>query len=210
MEKVGDVSLNLDLNENESMNTKKTSSPQFQFEQFPILHTKRCILREATDEDHVLLLELYGNPKVVEFLPLDTFVSLEDAKGEINWYRSIFKNKTGLRWIIEECNSGKAIGTCGFLGYESEHYRAELGYDLLQDFWGKGIMKEVIREVTAFGFEQIGLNKIEAKITPENIASQRLLEKLGFSREGLLRQHEFEKGSFVDILVMSKLRAEHF
>lgn len=201
--------MNLDLNENESVNTKQTSAAQFQFDQFPMLHTERCILREAADEDHVLLLELYGNPKVVEFLPLDTFTSIEDAEGELSWYRSIFKNKTGLRWIVEERDSGKAIGTCGFLGYESEHYRAELGYDLLENYWGKGIMKEVVHEAVTFGFEKIGLNKIEAKITPENIASQRLLEKLGFSREGLLRQHEFEKGSFVDILVMAKLKAEH-
>lgn len=62
-----------------------------------MFYTKRCILREETDEDHVLLMELYGNPKVVEFLPLDTFVSLEDAEGELSWHRSIFKNKTGLR-----------------------------------------------------------------------------------------------------------------
>ncbi|MGG0824105.1 GNAT family protein [Paenibacillus turicensis] len=201
--------MNLDLNENVSMNTKQTSATQFHFDKFPMLHTERCILRKATDEDHVLLLELYGNPKVVEFLPLDIFTSIEDAEGEISWYRSIFKNKTGLRWIIEDRDSGRAIGTCGFLGYESEHFRAELGYDLLEDYWGKGLMKEVIQEVATFGFEQIGLNKIEAKVTPENMASQRLLEKLGFSREGLLRQHEFEKGSFVDILVLSKLRAEH-
>ncbi|MNJ48147.1 Spermidine N(1)-acetyltransferase [compost metagenome] len=185
------------------------NQPSYQFDFFPVLDTKRCILRALTDKDSALLMQLYGNANVVKYLPLDAFQSLEDAEGELRWYQSIFNNKSGLRWIVEERESGNAIGTCGFLGYESEHCRAELGYDLLEGYWGKGLMQEVITSVLDFGFSGMGLNKIEAKITPQNISSQKLLEKLDFSKEGLLRQHEFEKGSFVDILVMSKLREEH-
>jgi ribosomal-protein-alanine N-acetyltransferase len=181
----------------------------FEFDTFPQIETERFVLRAVTDSDSGDLLALYSDETVVEYMPLDPFESEQDALDEMSWYRKIFKEQTGLRWMIEDKQSHRVIGTCGYLGYEEEHHRAEIGYDLLSSCWGKGVMTEVARAVLEFGFNQLQLNKIEAKVDPGNEASIRLLYKLGFQQEGLLRQHEFEKGRYVDLAVFSKLQSDN-
>ncbi|WP_440111583.1 GNAT family N-acetyltransferase [Paenibacillus sp. QZ-Y1] len=183
-------------------------SNRFTFDKFPELKTERYTLRAAEEQDGPDLLELYSDEAVVEFMPLTPFESVEDALGEMSWYAKIFKERSGLRWMIEDGESGKVIGTCGFLNYEDVHNRAEIGYDLHPAFWGKGVMTEVARVILHFGFMDMQLNKIEARVEPENKASIRLLHKLGFQQEGVLRQHEFEKGRYIDLAVFSKLRSE--
>jgi len=181
----------------------------FEFDTFPQIEAERFVLRAVTDSDSGDLLALYSDETVVEYMPLDPFESEQDALDEMSWYRKIFKEQTGLRWMIEDKQSHRVIGTCGYLGYEEEHHRAEIGYDLLSSCWGKGVMTEVARAVLEFGFNQLQLNKIEAKVDPGNEASIRLLYKLGFQQEGLLRQHEFEKGRYVDLAVFSKLQSDN-
>ncbi|WP_242069728.1 GNAT family N-acetyltransferase [Paenibacillus dendritiformis] len=70
-------------------------------------------------------------------------------------------------------------------------------------------MTEAARRVLSFGFRDMGVNRIEAKVDPENIASERLLLRLGFQKEGVMRQQEFEKGRYVDIAVFSMLKCEY-
>ncbi|MEO2211446.1 GNAT family protein [Paenibacillus amylolyticus] len=183
-------------------------SEKFTFDLFPLIQTERFILRSAEARDSQELLELYSDEAVVQYMPFTPFESVEDAQGEMNWYAKIFKEHTGLRWMIEDRETGKVIGTCGFLNYEDIHNRAEIGYDLRSSFWGRGVMTEVARAVLHFGFTNMQLNKIEAKVEPENEASIRLLHKLDFQQEGVLRQHEFEKGRYIDLAVFSKLRSE--
>lgn len=182
---------------------------EFAFIDFPKLQTERCTLRRATDKDRYDLFELYSQENVVKYMPFTPFISVEDAIGEMKWYQKIFEEQSGLRWMIEDMESGKLIGTCGFLNYEKEHNRIEIGYDLTPDYWGKGIMTEVVKYIMHFGFLTMKVNKIEAKVEPENEASLRLMHKLGFYKEGVLRQHEFEKGKYIDLAVFSMLKSEY-
>ncbi|GEM_PF-128546 len=184
------------------MNTK------FAFDNFPVLHTERFTLRAARELDCHDLLALYSDERVAQFLPLEPFKSVDDAKEEMGWYKKIFAEQSGLRWMIEDTESGRVIGTCGFLNREDVHNRAEIGYDLHPDYWGRGVMTEVARSVIHFGFVNMQLNKIEAKADPQNEGSIALLKKLGFEQEGLLREHEFEKGRYIDLAVFSVLNKE--
>lgn len=184
-------------------------SDLFTFEQFPQLETARFVLRQAQLTDGDDLYQLYADQAVVQYMSFTPFTSVEEALDEMKWYERIFAEQSGLRWMIEDRETGKVIGTCGFLAYEQEHHRTELGYDLSSAYWGKGIMKEVALCIIQFGFEQMKLNKIEAKIDPNNQASLRLMEKLAFVQEGLLRQHEFEKGKYVDLTVFALLQSEY-
>ncbi|WP_342567121.1 GNAT family protein [Psychrobacillus sp. FSL K6-4046] len=181
----------------------------FSFTKLPIIETERLILRKATEQDSDDILELYANENVVEHMPLDPFTSIEDAKGEISWYEKIFLEQTGLRWVIEEKVNKKVIGTCGYLNYEVEHNRIEIGYDLSPESWGKGIMTETLKAVIHFAFSELNVNKIEAQITSENDASLHLVSKLGFHRDGVLREHEFEKGRYIDLVIYSLLAREY-
>ncbi|MFS0871917.1 GNAT family N-acetyltransferase [Paenibacillus xylanilyticus] len=183
-------------------------STPFAFDEFPILKTERFNLREAEEQDAPDILALYSDETVVEFMPFTPFETVDDAMDEMRWYAKIFREQSGLRWMIEDVGSGKVVGTCGFLNREDIHNRAEIGYDLHPDYWGKGVMTEVAHAVLYFGFVNMQLNKIEAKVEPQNEASIRLLHKLGFQQEGLLRQHEFEKGRYIDLALFSKLKSD--
>jgi ribosomal-protein-alanine N-acetyltransferase len=182
---------------------------KFEFKDFPRLETERFILRKGIDDDSRDIFELYSDENVIKYLPLTSFDSVEDAIDELNWYDKIFKEQTGLRWVIEEIKTNKVIGTCGYLNYEKEHSRIEIGYDLNPKYWGKGVMQEALSNIIHFAFTSMEINKIEAKIEPENKSSIRLLEKLNFSKEGVLRQHEFENGKYVDLAILSILKSEY-
>ncbi len=179
------------------------------FTSLPIFTTERFILRKAQENDCHDLFDLYSNEQVTRYTPLTAFTSIDDAMDELNWYDTISKEQTGFRWVIEEAESKKVIGTCGFLNYEKEHNRIEIGYDLNQSYWGKGVMKEAISCIIPFAFFTMKINKIEAKVEPENLSSIRLLEKLNFYKEGVLRQHEFEKGKYIDLAIFSILKSEY-
>lgn len=182
---------------------------EYAFIDFPRLETERFILRKEEEIDRHDIFELYSIESVVKHMPFTPFISVEDAVDEMNWYKKIFKEQSGLRWMIEDRESKKVIGTCGFLNYEKIHNRIEIGYDLSPDFWGKGIMTEVAKCIIDFGFLRMKINKIEAKVEPENEASIRLMHKLGFHKEGVLRQHKFEKGKYIDLAIFSMLKSEY-
>ena len=182
---------------------------EYTFTDFPKWKTERFIIRKAVENDCHDIFELYSDERVVKYMPFTTFTSIEDAINELNWYDKIFKEQTGLRWVIEEVESKKVIGTCGFLNYERAHNRIEIGYDLNPNYWGKGVMKEALNCIIHFAFETMNINKIEAKVEPENKSSIKLLEKMTFYKEGVLRQHEFENGRYVDLAIFSKLKSEY-
>ncbi|MDO7908293.1 GNAT family protein [Paenibacillus sp. JX-17] len=175
---------------------------------FPELHTDRLRLRMGQNEDAASMLTLYGSEEVVQYLPLSSFTTLEEALDELGWHRSIFEKQTGIRWLMEDRRTGRVIGTCGYLEWDHTHRRAELGYDLLSDYWGDGWMTEALECILRYGWESMQLHRIEAKVDPANLASGRLLSRLGFSLEGVLRDYEYEKGTFINLAVYSRIRNE--
>jgi len=90
----------------------------------------------------------------------------------------------------------------------AEHRRAEVGYELGQRFWGKGVMQEVMHTVLQHCFEMVGFNRIEAFVTVGNDRSIHTLEKLGFKAEGVLREYEFAQGKFQDQVILAILRRD--
>jgi len=175
---------------------------------FPVLTTTRLTLREVTPLDAPSLLTYLADERVVAQMGLDPFQTEADALDEINWYHAIRTEQTGLRWGITEHATPDIIGSCGFLNRSSRHQRAELGFELSPAHWGKGLAQEAVRAVLAYGFNEWDLNRIEALVLPDNTVSQRLLERLGFQREGLLRQYEKTRGQFDDLYMYSLLKTE--
>lgn len=175
---------------------------------FPILETDRSILRQVTPEDASSLLTYLSNKEVTMHMGLEPFQSIDDALDEISWYQSILEKKTGIRWGITLKDQEEVIGSCGFLNLTSQHHRSEIGIELSKDHWGKGIASEAFEAVIRYGFEQMDLQRIEALIEPPNIPSQKLTEKQGFIREGLLRSYEFTCGKFDDLYMYSLLKQD--
>ncbi|MCV2504066.1 MAG: GNAT family N-acetyltransferase, partial [Neisseriaceae bacterium] len=116
--------------------------------------------------------------------------------------------KRAIRWGIVLKENNQVIGTCGYHNFQEEHSRAEIGYDLNPDYWQKGYMTEAITAIQKYGFKKLKLHRIEAFIFPDNLASRKLLEKVGLQSEGVLRDYFFEKGRFVDGEIFSILIRE--
>ncbi|WP_214769579.1 GNAT family protein [Exiguobacterium sp. s39] len=177
---------------------------------FPTLKTDRLFLREVLPEDATSVLAYLSDEHVVKQMGLAAFQSEADALEEIDWYASIRRESSGIRFGIALQEDDVIIGSCGFLNQAERHQRAELGFELSPAYHGQGIAKEAAFAVIEYGFTELSLNRIEALVLPENTASQRLLERLGFQREGLLRQYEKTRSQFDDLYMYSILRSDWF
>jgi ribosomal-protein-alanine N-acetyltransferase len=109
-------------------------------------------------------------------------------------------------WAIIECESRRMIGTCGFTRINTEYNSGEIGYVLNPDFWGKGYACEAARCVMDFGFEALGLHRIEARFMKGNEASQRVMEKLGMKFEGYHVDEIYVKGEYKTVGVCAKTK----
>lgn len=177
-------------------------------EPFPVLETERLVLRKITNEDANSILKYLSDEEVMKYYGLEPFKSINDAIDEISWYQSLQNNKTGIRWGITLKNQGIVIGSCGFHNSVSQHFRTEIGFELSKERWGKGIALEAVEAIICYGFEHMNFQRIEALIEPPNRSSQKLVEKLGFFREGLLRNYEFTRGIFDDLYMYSLLKQD--
>lgn len=114
----------------------------------------------------------------------------------------------GTRWGLQLKGHDKLIGTCGLFGWHRNWRRCTIGYELHPQMRGKGYMQEALRAMLSWGWVHMELNRVEAQVHPDNVASLRSVEKLGFQREGLLRQAGFWSGRYHDMYLFSLLRED--
>lgn len=179
------------------------------FASFPMLVTERCVLRPVTLEDVPAIFRMMNDPQVNRYLGRKPMASLDEAVKRVNMFQATFQEQTGIPWGITLRDGGQLIGTCVFWNLNKPHYRAELGYILAPEWWGQGLVSEVVRAVLAFGFTTMGLHSVEAQMDPDNTASRRVLEKIGFVQEGYFRENFYDpvKERFTDTAVLSLLKS---
>ncbi len=140
----------------------------------------------------------------------ETHRSVEDSESFLRLALEGYEREDFGGWGVVLKDSGAFVGTCGMdAGYAPEHARAELGYVLSREHWGRGLMPEAVRAVIRFGFGRMGLNRVQARCIAENVASARVMEKAGMAYEGTLRESEFIKGAYRDMKLYSILRREY-
>ena len=144
--------------------------------------------------DAELIFNFYSNEKVMFQRGEPVFENGAQAEKLIFHWRKLFAEENGLRWGIEWKENRQLVGTIGMKKIFHQHLRADIGYELDPAYWNKGIMTEALQAVAQFGFEKMNLHSLEANITPAHIASQRVLEKSGFTPEALYRENYFYKG----------------
>jgi ribosomal-protein-alanine N-acetyltransferase len=180
-----------------------------EFGEFPQLETDRLTLREMTLDDVEFYFRHFNNDKIVEGSCFPGPKSLEAAREELELYCiKSFKENRGIRWGLVRKGSNELIGTCGYYDWNKTVRRAEIGYDLDPAYWGQGIMTEALRAVLRYGFEKMGLNRIQAIIDSGNTRSLKLVHRLGFQNEGVLRQRSYFNGQFLDDVCSSLLKKE--
>ena len=179
------------------------------FTNVPVLETERCILRKIVLDDVHDIFEVASDDSVTQYLPWETATTLEDAKNRIEHYMSAIEEQTILTWGIVNKSNNQLIGICLMFNFSLTHFRAEIGYALGSKWWRKGFMLEATSKVIDYAFNNMGFHSLEALIAPENVGSQRLLEKLGFIQEGYFRENYYDKDidAFTDTAVFSLLKS---
>jgi len=151
------------------------------FTPFPIIKTDRLILRQLVNTDDNEIFALRSDDNVNRYLDRQPSKSLEDAKSFIQTITEHVTKNDSIYWAISL--SGKLIGTICLFEFADDNIKAEIGYELLPSYQGKGLMQEAASKVLEFGFQHIGLNSIEAYTHSENQNSTRLLEKFNFKKQ---------------------------
>lgn len=179
------------------------NKPNYKY--FPSLETERLRLEPLAIEDTAFIFRLLTDPRVTRYTMDIPPANYDQARDLIKYYlgpEGTIEN----RWGIFHKEDGRHIGTCGFHKWNQQHRRAEIGCDLSPDYWGHGYMTEALRVAIRNGFERMKLNRIEAIVYVKNDPSIRLLERLGFHREGVLREYYFLNGNFYDQYLFSLLQ----
>lgn len=141
------------------------------------------------------------------FLPwVGNMQTADDMKNYLQYCETLYQQKTEVSFVITA--GGKIAGRVG-LHYIHPHNRvAAIGYWLSKEFEGRGIILQSCKALIQYGFEQLGLHRIEIKAAVQNTRSQAVPEKLHFTKEGILREAELVNGAFVDLVLYSLLEPE--
>jgi RimJ/RimL family protein N-acetyltransferase len=152
-----------------------------------IFETRRLLFRRQTLDDLDILWALYCNPGITKYIP-DAPRSYEEAKEELEWHMNGHpKNPELGLWATIYKQTGRFIGRCGLLPWTIDgQQEVEIAYTIAQDYWGQGLATEAAQGILQYGFEKLKLTRMICRIDPENIASQRVAEKIGmtFEKEG--------------------------
>lgn len=177
----------------------------FQFSPFPDLATDRLALRQLRVSDAVEMLYLRSHPELMRYIPRPLSRTVEEAAELIERYQGYLDRHEGINWAITEKGKDVLIGAVGFVHFEPENHRGEVGYLLHDAFHGKGIMTEALQAVLHYGFHTLKLHSVGAVIDPENTASEKVLQKLGFAKEAHFRESGRYEGRWLDSYVYSLL-----
>lgn len=179
------------------------------FSNIPTLSTERIIMRKITIDDVDDMYEYSKDSNVTKYLTWSPHADMVYTLEYVNYLQSRYRSGDFYDWGVTLKESGKMIGTCGFTRFDYANNSAEIGYVLNPRFHGLGIATEVTARVIEFGFETLGLNRIECKFMIENAASRRVMEKNGMTFEGVRREGMLIKGEYRNIGVCSILKSEY-
>ena len=176
--------------------------------EFPVLESDRIRLRGLREDDIAGLYRLFSDPRVMRYWSRGPMTEHAEAVDYAKTILDGFTQRTVLNWIVADPATDALIGTCTLYEINPTHARAGLGYALLPDCWGQGLAGEAATLAISYGLLELGLQRIEADTEPNNLRSNAVLDKLGFRREGLLRQRFHHPDGIQDSLVFGLLKAE--
>jgi ribosomal-protein-alanine N-acetyltransferase len=177
------------------------------FNIFPTIQTDRLTLVEIGQEHLGDIFKLFSDTRVTQFYNVVTLTKESEAQKIIDWFQNRYIENAGIRWGISLKGHDNIIGTIGFNNFTRRH-RANIGFDLQPDFWNNGYLSEALKAVIKFGFRNLDLNRIEAEVMQGNIASEKVLAKMGFKNEGVLRQWMYWNNKHYDMTMFSLLASD--
>ena len=174
----------------------------------PTLQTARLRLRPFDDADANGLFALQSNAYVLRYWDAPPWRERGRAQSFITACRQMEQAGTGARLAVDRVSDGTFIGWCSLKGWNPDYRSASLGYCFDDAEWGHGYATEAARAVLGWAFGTLDLNRVQAETDTRNVASARVLEKLGFVREGTLREDCVVNGEVSDSWVYGLIRRE--
>ncbi|MBI3228886.1 MAG: GNAT family N-acetyltransferase [Burkholderiales bacterium] len=172
------------------------------------LQTERLQLRPLVESDATALLEIFSDPRVMRYWSTGTWQSISEAEALIARDQAGMASDEYLRLGLVRQQDSQLLGHCCLFNFNDQCRRAEIGYGMAYSAWGHGYMHEALTRVVEYAFTELALNRIEADIDPRNERSAHSLERLGFQREGFLRERWIVDGEVSDSALYGLLKAE--
>ena len=174
----------------------------------PIITTPRIVLRWIYKDDIDSLYEIFSDPQVMRYWSTPPLADRDSAAALQREIAGQNESDLMLKWGLALRDSNTVIGTATLFNLNLDNGRAELGYAMSRSQWGKGYMNEALNALVSHAFQVMDLRRLEADVDPRNAASIRTLERLGFQREGFLRERWHVNGEIQDALFYGLLRHE--
>ena len=179
------------------------------FVYMPELNTPRLRIRRMTMQDAADIYRYSRDPEVARHVLWDAHRSIGESRSYIRYMLRRYRAHEPASWGIEWLETGRVIGTIGFMWIQEDNNAAEVGYSLAREFWNRGIMTEALKAVIGHGFMGMNLNRIEAQHETTNPASGAVMRKCHMLKEGTLRGRLFNKGRYVDVDLYAILRKDY-
>lgn len=171
------------------------------------IHTDRFLLRQFCSDDLAFVFEGLSHPDVIRYYGV-RYARLEETNEQLIWFGELQKNETGIWWVICDQESLFCLGAIGLNDLSKTDQKAEIGFWLLPEHWGKGIIKEVANPICNYAFEKLGLRKIEAMVETENENSRKVLQKLDFDYHKTMENCEIKNDKLISLAIYVKLKHE--
>ena len=178
------------------------------WERLPTIQTDRLLLRWISAEDVDDFYAIYSNPEVMRYWSTPPLPDRNAASTLVREIHEGFKRRELLKWGIALRTDDKLIGSVTLFKPDFTHRRVEIGYALGRPHWGNGYMHETLNTLLTYAFDVLDFHRIEADVDPRNAASIRTLERLGFQREGYLRERWQVNGEIQDALFYGLLQSD--
>ena len=172
------------------------------------LATPRLRLRWITAGDNAALFAIFSDPIAMRYWSAPPWHDMTQAEASVRQALSGYQNGDSVRFGITLAAAGELVGTCTLFDVDRGNRRAQLGYALARAHWGQGLMHEALAAVISYAFDELQLRRLEADIDPRNIASARALKRLGFLKEGYLRERWMVGGEVSDSALFGLLAGE--
>ncbi len=182
------------------MELKPLPNVQSFFSRFPVLDLGDYVMRDMMLSDRKEYFEMMSDPKVHQYLSEEDVPKDEvEAEREIKFWGGLFYRKLTIFWTIADKKTDKLVGCLGFNSWNVPNRRAEISYEIASPFWRQGIASKAVSATLEFGFDKMGLVRMEARTMEQNEGSQAFLKKFHFNHEGTMRNYRIIRGKPEDI-----------
>lgn len=168
------------------------------------IKTERLLLRQFIERDLENVFKGLSDPETIKYYGV-SYQTLEDSKEQMKFFADLEKEGTGIWWAICSLDDNTFYGAGGLNSLNKEHKKAEIGFWLLKEYWGQGIMTEAMPLICKYGFDNLGLHRIEGLVETDNLNCINGMKKLDFNHEGTMKDCEIKNGKFISLDIYAKL-----